>query len=116
LPDHHLQNFSVGEPLTSKSPTLDWSATKIDRDNAAAVHVKVFKNQAGKAVYEIHKEATPTEIVKSEAALKPKCIAKAKAVPTPRFWPIANVKDREGKPIQGKRLLVFHLLYPTASV
>jgi hypothetical protein len=79
------------------------------------VHSKILKNKKGNGgAYEINKEeATPTEIVKSEEAEEPFCIAKDKAVPPPRFWPIL---DKEGKPIDGKRLLVFQLLPMGASL
>jgi len=78
------------------------------------VHSKILKNKKGNGgAYEINEEeATPTEIVES-AELEPVCIAKDKAVPPPVFWPIL---DKEGKPINGKRLLVFHLLPLGASI
>jgi hypothetical protein len=77
------------------------------------VHSKILKNKEGNGgAYEINKDETPiTKIVKSEEA-EPFCIAKDKAVPPPVFWPIL---DKEGKPIEGKKLLVFQLLPMGAS-
>jgi hypothetical protein len=78
----------------------------------AAVNVKILKNQTGNGgAYEIKKFQTETPIVKSEDAPEPACIDREKAVPAPRFWPIADATDNDGKPM---RLLVFHLL-PAAS-
>jgi len=79
-------------------------------DWGAAVDIKILKNQAGNGgAYEIKIFEEPSSpIVKSEEGLNPVCIAKNKAVPPPRFWPIANAKDNEG--IKPMRLLVFHLL------
>jgi hypothetical protein len=91
--------------------TLNWTKEEATGKKSVALHVKVTKSgEAGS--YEIHKEETPTEIVKSEDVPEPVCIDPEKAVPPPRFWPIVNATDKEGKPM---RLLVFHLLPPTAS-
>jgi hypothetical protein len=94
--------------MLSKSPinVKDWGA---------AMNVKILKNQADTGgAYEIKKFQTETPIVKSKDAPDPVCIDKEKAVPPPRFWPIADVKDKkDGK--TPMRLLVFHLLPLAAS-
>jgi hypothetical protein len=78
------------------------------------VHVKILKNEADNGAYEIKKFQTETPIVKSEDAPEPACIDREKAVPLPRFWPIADAKDKkDGK--KQMRLLAFHLLPLAAS-
>jgi hypothetical protein len=91
---------------------IEWDPTN-EVKKGAAVHVKNMKNETDNGgAYEIYKKETPS-VVKKSSELKPVCIAKDKAVPPPRFWPIADAKDKkDGKPM---RLLVFHLLPLTAS-
>jgi len=94
---------------------IEWVPTNEEKKGAAVhVHVKIMKNETDNGgAYEIYKEETPS-VVKKSSELKPACIDKDKAVPPPRFWPIADAKDKkDGK--TSMRLLVFHLLPLTAS-